>query len=744
MIASSRVAAFVATFAATFAACASAFAADAPPVVIQPATVSDTMGVNIHFIDPQPGEMEMIKDAGFRFVRMDLTWDKIETKKGEYDFTAYDRLATHLQKNGLKGLFIFDYGNPFYDNGGPARSDEARKAFTDYALACVDRYQGKGFVWETLNEPNAGFWKPTPEPDKYARLALDVAQAIHAKYPNEILVGPALSMIDLRFLANLRDAKLLDYWSGFSIHPYRQTVPETVEGDYLAIRQLMYPARPAESPAQILAGEWGYSTIWAGVTEQVQAEFAVRQFLVNLSQDIPLTIWYDWHDDGINEKNAEHHYGLLRWLHRDGQSEVYEPKPAYLAVKTLGTQLGAMVYDRRLWTGRPQDYVLLFKSPDGKSAALAAWTAGTPGVVDIPVGDGQYDVVTLTGEPGKPIAAASGKLHLSLTAAVQYLKPQAGNDGLLARLAQPKQPREILVKAPADAKVADGTFNVQRGDAPRMVMTKDQTGAAQAVVVAAANPVSADVQPQRKRLAVRIINEGAEATDLSIHLTGLNGLKVGTGKMPLKLDAGQYEGRVFFPIATQDTDARAAADILSGERVIAKAPPIIYSLDTWTPDDVEWASDGDKALTSNISVKALPADENLDAPILETTYEKQKAGWKFWRLVPKKGGHGIDRPSGKPTEYGLWIKGDASRNTVKLRFHDSAGQTYQTHAYSLDWTGWKFVRFVLNEPGMSSWGGPHDGQIHYPIRFDCPLLLETATGWYGTSTIAVGGPIIIR
>src|SRR6185295_8981306 len=37
-------------------------------------TIPDCLGVNIHFTDPRPGEMKMLADAGFRWVRMDFHW----------------------------------------------------------------------------------------------------------------------------------------------------------------------------------------------------------------------------------------------------------------------------------------------------------------------------------------------------------------------------------------------------------------------------------------------------------------------------------------------------------------------------------------------------------------------------------------------------------------------------------------------------------------------------------------------
>jgi hypothetical protein len=54
----------------TFAFCSTASAQRhrALPLPIVP----DALGVNIHFTDPESGEMEMLAAGGFRWVRMDL------------------------------------------------------------------------------------------------------------------------------------------------------------------------------------------------------------------------------------------------------------------------------------------------------------------------------------------------------------------------------------------------------------------------------------------------------------------------------------------------------------------------------------------------------------------------------------------------------------------------------------------------------------------------------------------------
>src|SRR6266851_5843708 len=74
-----------------------------------PQPLETGLGVNIHFTDPRPGEMKMIADAGFRWVRMDFKWDVTERERGKYDFAAYDRLMIELDQFKISALFILDY-----------------------------------------------------------------------------------------------------------------------------------------------------------------------------------------------------------------------------------------------------------------------------------------------------------------------------------------------------------------------------------------------------------------------------------------------------------------------------------------------------------------------------------------------------------------------------------------------------------------------------------------------------------
>src|SRR4051812_19914162 len=77
--------------------------------------IPNGVGVNIHFITGQKEDLDMIAAAGFKFIRMDFSWDATEPKRGEYDWKAYDELTANLEKRGIRAIYILDYVNAAYD-----------------------------------------------------------------------------------------------------------------------------------------------------------------------------------------------------------------------------------------------------------------------------------------------------------------------------------------------------------------------------------------------------------------------------------------------------------------------------------------------------------------------------------------------------------------------------------------------------------------------------------------------------
>jgi hypothetical protein len=321
------------------------FAAPAQP--LPPLTPAEGIGVNFHTTEPGPGELAMIKADGFHWVREDLFWAATEKVKGRYDFSAYDRLLTMLDAQHLRVVFVLDYGNPLYADPGDKQpfvsrvgTEEFREAFAAWAAAAVSHFAGRGCIWEMWNEPNYKiFWAPAPDVSQYIALASAADAAIHRVAPAEPIMGPASSTIAFDFIERCCQAGLLNDWAAVSVHPYRKTDPATVIADYARLREIIAKYAPPGRTIPIVCSEWGYSTAWKGIDEAKQAAYLRGAFKVNIAAGIPLTIWYDWRDDGVNPTDPECHFGLVHRTYHPGRDPIYDTKPAYAAAKAATAEI---------------------------------------------------------------------------------------------------------------------------------------------------------------------------------------------------------------------------------------------------------------------------------------------------------------------------------------------------------------------------------------------------------------------
>jgi hypothetical protein len=402
-------------------------AADLPDLVLP-----QGVGVNIHFTRGHGKDLDLIAKAGFKVVRMDFSWSATERKKGEYDWATYDELTDDLEKRGLRPLYILDYSNALYEEAvvspdpitGKERRDvasprhpESVAAFARWAAAAAQRYQKRRVVWEIWNEPNIQFWKPRPDVKEYTALALATCEAVRAADPKATVIGPATSEIPAKFLDGLFASGVLAQLDGVSVHPYRpkDKPPETAAEDYRELRKLIERHAPeARKQLPVLSSEWGYASHTKGVAPERQADYLVRQQLVNLLCGVRLSIWYDWKDDGTEPGNAEHHFGTV--------GPDLKPKPAYAAVQTLTAELGGYRVVRRLDVGGEKDYVLLMGKGD-KARKLVAWTLGEAHAVVVAgvVAPGaQAKGKTISGESYAARVTAEG-LVIDLTPSPRYV-----------------------------------------------------------------------------------------------------------------------------------------------------------------------------------------------------------------------------------------------------------------------------------------------------------------------------------
>ena len=162
---------------------------------------------------------------------------------------------------------------------------------------------------------------------------------------------------------------------------------------------------------------------WKKFDEARQGRYMSRQWLVNLWCSVPLSIWYDWHDDGRDPHEAEHHFGLVSHEYRKGQDPVYAPKDAYEAARTMIATMKGFAFAARLDAAADDNYLMRFEK--GGQARFAAWTTADKGrEVTLKLPAGRYRLIGHTGKPAGTLTADAGGARLALSDAVVYIVPE--------------------------------------------------------------------------------------------------------------------------------------------------------------------------------------------------------------------------------------------------------------------------------------------------------------------------------
>lgn len=704
------------------------------PLGLPGPTIPDGLGVNIHFRGEPARDIDMLAAAGFRFIRMDFAWHLIERERGVYDFTAYDQLTDGLARRGLRPLYILDYSNPLYEEERSVQTEAGRQAFARFAAAGAARYRGRGVVWELWNEPNGSFWRPQPAIDGYMALAKVALPAVRRADPAAVCIAPACAGIDRSFLQGCAQRGLFDLVDGVSVHPYRQAPPETAAADYAWLRGLIDSYRPG---LPIVSGEWGYSSAWSGFDVGRQGQYLPRELLTNLSLGIPLAIWYDWHDDGPDPKEPEHHFGTV--------TLDYRPKPAYLAMQRLTRALSGLHFVKRLGSA-PDDYRLLFT--DGNRSVLAVWTTGADHEAEVLPGQ----TVLLDGHPlylgvppGEQRTLAEGAWSAPMTVSYHGGVP-AGQPGAPAFEVTVRNPFDTPLTASFSTDLPAGLaggfvgrsgFRLAPGESRRLRwqgttnLRRDEELALTVTAVVAGHRSSSTVSLQCANpvhVAPALLRDGslAVAVDNGWGDDFRGTLAVQDAVYPMTLHAGQVEvrpagggepfptesdGRATFvrlpvhPVGSFSLALQQGGQTVTGGRWRVEPLPI-------TTATVHPVSDGDPTVPASYQLT-----DNADGS-LHFAYDYAE-GWKFVRIAPRARA----LLEGRPHEIGVWVRGEGAGCTMNMRYRSDAGRTWQPNYGALGFTGWRYFRAVLDDKNTYSWGAAPGDHITWPIAVDTYILV---------------------
>ncbi len=187
---------------------------------------------------------------------------------------------------------------------------------------------------------------------------------IKALKPDAIVLGTgAAAPTNFRYL----DAGLSKAVDGLVEHPYSFALPPEkvpfslklekrdgvkvgdAEGTFKAlVESYVKKFKDTGCDRSLWVTEFGFTSYWfngknekglyAGYSEEAQATYIIRRFLLSLSLPIAVTCQYDFIDDyGSMSHEAEANFGLLR--------SDYSAKPAYRAVRLLNTLIDKYKYD---------------------------------------------------------------------------------------------------------------------------------------------------------------------------------------------------------------------------------------------------------------------------------------------------------------------------------------------------------------------------------------------------------------
>jgi hypothetical protein len=742
-------------FSAAFSVLAAAVSAG--PAALPSPVFPKPFGVNIHFTDGRPGEIAKLGRA-YRVARMDLAWASTERAKGVYDFAAYDRLVRDLEGQGVTPLFILDYGNDLYQQG-PPRNQAARAAYARWAAAAVHHFRDHRIIWEIWNEPNVvHFWGGRPDPNEYARLAREAIAAIRKRVPDATIAVGAYGGFPWDFIETTFKGGILKGADAVTVHPYRGGAPESVAADYARLRFLISKYSP-KNQLPILSGEWGYSTVRkTGVSETTQAAYLVRQRLINASQGVNLSIWYDWKDDGPDPDENEHRFGSLR--------QDLKSKPAYVAAEVMTRTLDGYSPVRMLREG-PGGYVMLLQNAR-EEFALALWSTSDDEAFRVP-GPRSRIVDMLGGEEAAPHAGerivyfgTSPRYVLlgrndtmALRAAWEWLTP-----GALVTAGEATKTR-FSIRNPLDRPCEfDIRLSVEGGVVSRPTVKarlapgeslsiavdvtpvlRQREAAAVARVVSSAsglsvtdevripltvrNPLDVSARISRDEAAEFVVvrEAGGPGETVSVALTDARGKTLAARMVSLSGRETAFSmplprGRAGEPFGLRISDGH-------GRRIGGHATVSFQPFATFAGARAGKAVPGlaiHREGDSNTGARAtLTLDSSSRGPVATARLEYSK-GWCYFVVTPSV----KTIPSGT-VAVGMWVNGDGSGDYLRCRFVDAKGQTFQPTYGAVNWKGWKWVTMRLDDPSVGSWGGPQDGVIHPPIKWDAVFLLDSAS-----------------
>lgn len=331
--------------------------------------------------------MQLIRDAGFHFIRQEFPWEDLETPgKGEFFDTKfnkstwekYDRLVALADEYDLEIIARLDHPPAWTRADGHARGyfapPDNYDDYGDFVSAVVSRYKGRIKFYQLWNEPNIyPEWGEQPvNAQDYTRLLKIGYERAKQADPDSVIISAGLAQTletgprnvsDLIFLKQMYDAGAKDYFDILAVMNYglftgpgdrRADPSRTNFSRPILIREIMVKHGDANKP--IWAMEIGWNALptsftdapYGRVTEQQQGRYAAQAYERAQTEWPWMGVMNYWFFKRAYDNEREQPFYYFRLFDPD-----FTPRPAYDTIKnyTPGTDwLGKGFHQETNWT----------------------------------------------------------------------------------------------------------------------------------------------------------------------------------------------------------------------------------------------------------------------------------------------------------------------------------------------------------------------------------------------------------
>lgn len=398
---------------------------------------SDRVQISTHMKNVDE-EFTLIADGGFGGFRHDCLWVLYEKTKGSYTDLQSKEYQACIDLN-LKRLCLPFGGNFLYEASRTGDSsdfrasktvpitDEGIQGYANFAAYMVNQYKGVIDTIEVWNEYNIKSFNYEMADEKvYAKLLKATYTAVKKANPDikVIALSPAGSLSTTKdFIENVLAAGGYDYMDAAVIHPYDgghgeyrlNYLRDFVEG----VRDIF---RKYGEPKPVWLTEIGTPTAIgdsSSADEDRQAANFVRINCFGIGENLTERMyWYDLVDDGDDNTNREHRWGLVHSA--TSGLNAFTAKPSYIAAAAFNKMLGNAKLANKLSNDK-NIYGYDFRDTEGEDTAVI-WSENGQQVLGLSLGAKKIDLYDINSNHLGTMTSEDGIYNISTDIDAVYVK----------------------------------------------------------------------------------------------------------------------------------------------------------------------------------------------------------------------------------------------------------------------------------------------------------------------------------